>query len=136
MSFIRNSTVNGEPSRWGHSSGNAVFDWLLWSLTYPMGRDAWWAGDARWGKDAALAGLLRALGGTLGLLQIDPAAYLQGGGAAAGGLDEATIQALIADRAAAKAAKNFTEADRIRQDLLAQGVVLKDSATGTTWERS
>ncbi|UCU96257.1 cysteine--tRNA ligase [Hydrogenophaga taeniospiralis] len=87
-------------------------------------------------KDAALAGLLRALGGTLGLLQIDPAAYLQGGGAAAGGLGEATIQALITDRAAAKAAKNFTEADRIRQDLLAQGVVLKDSATGTTWERS
>jgi cysteinyl-tRNA synthetase len=94
------------------------------------------ASEVNRSKDAALAGLLRALGGTLGLLQVDPAAYLQGGGAAAGGLDEATIQALIADRAAAKAAKNFTEADRIRQDLLAQGVVLKDSATGTTWERS
>jgi len=94
------------------------------------------ASEVNRSKDVALAGLLRALGGTLGLLQIDPAAYLQGGGAAAGGLDEATIQALIADRASAKAAKNFTEADRIRQDLLAQGVVLKDSATGTTWERS
>ncbi|MBQ0917515.1 cysteine--tRNA ligase [Hydrogenophaga aromaticivorans] len=94
------------------------------------------ASEVNRSKDAVLAGLLRALGGTLGLLQVDPAAYLQGGGAAAGGLDEATIQALIADRAAAKAAKNFTEADRIRQDLLAQGVVLKDSATGTTWERS
>ncbi len=94
------------------------------------------ASEVNRSKDAALAGLLRALGGTLGLLQVDPAAYLQGGGAAAGGLDEATVQALIADRAAAKAAKNFTEADRIRQDLLAQGVVLKDSATGTTWERS
>jgi cysteinyl-tRNA synthetase len=87
-------------------------------------------------KDAALAGLLRALGGTLGLLQVEPAAYLQGGGAAAGGLGEVAIQALISDRAAAKQAKNFAEADRIRQDLLAQGVVLKDSATGTTWERS
>ncbi|MBE0587977.1 MAG: cysteine--tRNA ligase [Hydrogenophaga sp.] len=94
------------------------------------------ASEVNRSKDVALAGLLRALGGTLGLLQSDPAAYLQGGGAAAGGLDEATIQALITDRASAKAAKNFTEADRIRQDLLAQGVVLKDSATGTTWERS
>jgi len=94
------------------------------------------ASEVNRSKDAALAGLLRALGGTLGLLQVEPAAYLQGGGAEAGGLDEAAIQALIADRAAAKQAKNFAEADRIRQDLLAQGVVLKDSATGTTWERS
>ena len=46
------------------------------------------------------------------------------------------VSLLPDDRAAAKAAKSFTEADRIRQDLLAQGVVLKDSATGTTWERS
>ena len=42
--------------------------------------------------------------------------------------------ALIDQRAAAKRAKNFAEADRIRQDLLAQGVVLKDGPTGTTWE--
>ena len=79
--------------------------------------------------------MLRALGGTLGLLQGDPVAFLQGGGAA-GERDEAAIDALIAERATAKAAKNFAEADRIRQNLLAQGVVLKDSATGTTWERS
>lgn len=44
MSFIRNETGNGEPIRCGYGSGNAVFDWLPWSLTYPMGRDAW-----RWG---------------------------------------------------------------------------------------
>ena len=37
-------------------------------------------------------------------------------------------------RAAAKKARNFAEADRIRDDLLAQGIVLKDSAAGTTWE--
>jgi len=87
-------------------------------------------------RDPALAALLRLLGGTLGLLQADPATHLQGGGAAVGGLDEAAIQALIAARTQAKQAKNFSEADRIRQDLLAQGIVLKDGPAGTSWERS
>ena len=83
-------------------------------------------------KDAALSGLLRTLGATLGLLQSDPVVYLQGGT----GLDESAIALQIAARAAAKVQKNFAEADRIRQALLAQGVVLKDSPSGTTWERA
>jgi cysteinyl-tRNA synthetase len=88
-------------------------------------------------RDVEMAGLLRALGGTLGLLQNDPVAFLQAGSAGSGSeLGEAAIVALIGQRAAAKAAKDFKESDRIRQDLLAQGVVLKDSATGTTWERN
>ena len=86
-------------------------------------------------QDAKLAGLLRALAGTLGLLQNDPMAFLQGGNAASG-MDEASIAVQIEKRAAAKAGKDFVLADRIRQELLAKGVVLKDSATGTTWERS
>ena len=77
----------------------------------------------------ALAGLLKNLGACLGLLQGDPAAFLQAGSV----LDEASIQQLIAQRAAAKLAKNFSEADRIRQELLAQGIELKDSANGTIW---
>lgn len=88
------------------------------------------AGEVNKTRSPALAGLLKSLGGCLGLLQGEPGAYLQAGA----GLDEASIQGLIAQRAAAKAAKNFAEADRIRQDLLAQGIVLKDSAAGTTWE--
>ncbi len=81
-------------------------------------------------RSPELAGLLKALAGCLGLLQGDPQAFLQAGA----GFDEATIQVQIAARAAAKAGKDFAEADRIRNALLAQGIVLKDSAAGTTWE--
>ena len=93
------------------------------------------AGEVNRGKDPAMAGILKALGATLGLLQADPATYLQGGAGASGGLDESAIASQIAARVAAKQAKDFAEADRIRKALLEQGVVLKDSPAGTTWER-
>ena len=79
-----------------------------------------------------MAGLLKALGGVLGLLQADPQHFLQAGS----DVDESAIQTQIAARAAAKAAKNFAEADRIRQELTSIGIVLKDAPTGTTWERA
>jgi cysteinyl-tRNA synthetase len=79
------------------------------------------------------AGLLRSLGGTLGILQQVPRAYLQGGGQ---GVDAEAIEVAIAARQAAKVAKNFAEADRIRKELAAQGVELKDTPQGTTWVRA
>ena len=88
------------------------------------------ASEVNRSKSVALAGLLKSLAGCLGLLQGDPKTFLQSGA----GLDEAAIAARIAERAAAKAAKDFALADSIRKDLLAQGVVLKDSPAGTTWE--
>ncbi len=88
-------------------------------------------------RSGELAGLLKALGGTLGLLQ--DGKFLQsrvdGAGEAGSGAAQAfDIEGLIAERASAKAAKNFAEADRIRLQLLSEGIVLKDSPTGTTWE--
>ncbi len=80
------------------------------------------------------AAQLRALGGVLGLLQRDPQQFLQGG-AGEGGLSDAAINAQIEARIAAKKAKNFAEADRIRKELLDAGIVLEDSAAGTTWRR-
>ena len=86
-------------------------------------------------RSADTAALLRALAATLGVLQQSPSAYLQSAqdGSA---FDEASIDRLIAERAVAKAAKNFAEADRIRQALAAEGIELKDSAAGTRWVRA
>ena len=88
------------------------------------------AGEVNKSRSAERAGLLKSLGACLGLLQDEPSAYLQAGA----GLDEAQIQQRIHERAEAKKAKNFALADSIRQDLLARGIVLKDSPQGTTWE--
>ena len=87
-------------------------------------------------QSAELSGLLKALGGVLGLLQADALAFLQTASGAAGSDETAQIEALIAARAAAKAAKDFAHADQIRQQLTDMGVVLKDSAQGTQWERA
>jgi cysteinyl-tRNA synthetase len=83
-------------------------------------------------RSAALAQQLRALGGVLGLLQRDAAAYLRGFESDA---EVARIEAQIALRSEAKRAKNYAEADRIRAALLAQGIVLEDGPNGTTWRR-
>ncbi|UCV07145.1 cysteine--tRNA ligase [Dechloromonas denitrificans] len=93
------------------------------------------AGEVNRQRSAELSGLLKALGGVIGLLEREPMVYLRGD-AAAGGLDEVAIEQLIAERAAAKKARNFAEADRVRDVLKAAGIALDDSAQGTTWRRA
>ena len=95
------------------------------------------ANEVNRSHSAAAAGLLKALGGVLGLLERDPVAFLQSLPAAVGHLAAADIEARIAARASAKKAKNFNEADRIRAELLAQGIVLEDKPGGATeWRRA
>jgi cysteinyl-tRNA synthetase len=94
------------------------------------------ANEVNRGASPALATQLKALGGVLGLLERAPQAFLQAGTPDAGGLDGDAIEAKIAERAAAKKARNFAEADRIRTELTAAGVILEDGAGGTTWRRA
>jgi cysteinyl-tRNA synthetase len=79
---------------------------------------------------AALRSALLAGGRVLGLLQEDPEAWLRGDGD-----DAAEIEHLIAERNAARKARNFAEADRIRTELAIRGILLEDGPSGTTWRR-
>lgn len=98
-------------------------------------------------RDARAAGQLRALGGVLGLLQLDPVAYFQSPtrysaaameqGAPAGQLDAVRIEALVAERGQAKQARDFARADAIRAELRAAGIELDDKPGGLTqWRRA
>ncbi|MGV8844158.1 MAG: cysteine--tRNA ligase [Pseudomonas sp.] len=80
---------------------------------------------------AALAARLKGLGGLLGVLQLEPDAFLQS--SAEGQVDAAAVEALIAARLQARSEKNWAEADRLRDQLSALGVVLDDGKGGTTW---
>jgi cysteinyl-tRNA synthetase len=71
----------------------------------------------------------------LGVLQDNPAHYLQSAATADGGLGADKIEDLIQQRLLAKQNKNWAEADRIRDELKAQGVVLEDKGKETSWRR-
>ncbi|NWO06331.1 MAG: cysteine--tRNA ligase [Alteromonadaceae bacterium] len=88
-------------------------------------------GDAEQARRSA-AVLVR-LGGILGLLQQSPDAFFQ---ADTGELSAADIEAMIQARAEARKAKDFAEADRIRDELLEKGIILDDSREGTSWRRA
>jgi cysteinyl-tRNA synthetase len=86
------------------------------------------------GAAAGPAAVLRRLGGILGILQEDPEVYLRGR-ADDGGMSDEEIETLIQARIAARAAKDWAEADRLRKLLTDAGIGLEDGPTGTAWRR-
>jgi cysteinyl-tRNA synthetase len=98
---------------------------IAWAVLHDL------RGEVNRSRSPERAGLLKALGGTIGFLQADPETFLKGG--AGSGLD---VEAKIAERNAAKKAKNYSLADSIRKELEAAGIVLEDKPDGTTeWRR-
>jgi cysteinyl-tRNA synthetase len=87
--------------------------------------------DAAMTGDRAAAAGLHAAGAILGLLQQTPEAWFRGGAD-----DGDAIEAAIAERLAARKAKNFARADEIRTELAAKGIILEDGPKGTTWRRT
>ena len=99
------------------------------------------AGDLQ--RAAGLARTLRGLGGVLGLFQQDPEAWFRDVTAAAevqvirgSQMPPEDVDRLVAKRLEARKAKDFAEADRIRAELQAAGIILEDGPSGTTWRRS
>jgi len=86
--------------------------------------------QAKWKASLLAAGKL------LGLLQQDPEAWFRWVPAAGAALSDEQVQSLVDQRLAARKAKDFAEADRLRKELTDNGVLIEDGAGGTTWRRS
>lgn len=80
------------------------------------------------------AARLKAAGALMGFFSVDPEAWFRWA-PAGGALDDAAIEARLAERAAARKAKDFATSDRIRDELAAQGVLIEDGPKGATWRR-
>jgi cysteinyl-tRNA synthetase len=87
-------------------------------------------GEVNRTKSRELSGVLKALGGTIGFFQVDPEMFLKGASV------EMDVDAKVAERNAAKKAKDYPKADAIRKELEAAGIVLEDKPGGVTeWRR-
>ncbi len=129
---LRDTEADELPLDWEETHARRFHDAMNDDFNTPIALAALFdlAGEINRSKSPRLAGQLRALGKTLGLLQQDPEQFLRGSDD-----DTAGIELLISVRATAKKEKNFDEADRVRKVLLDKGIVLEDGPDGTTWRR-
>lgn len=133
---LRDTGADALPLDWNEAHARRFHDAMNDDFNTPIALAALFdlATEINRNKDqsncARLAGQLRGLGNTLGLLQQDPAQFLHGSDD-----DTAGIELLISVRATAKKEKKFDEADRVRKTLLDKGIVLEDGPGGTTWRR-
>ena len=134
---LRNlADVKAEPAN--DAAPDAFVDALLDDLNTPkalavlfdLAKQANTASDP--GTRAQLKAALIGAGRMIGILEMDPEAWFAGGGAASH-IDGEEIERLIAARNAARKAKDFAEADRIRDELAAQGIQIEDGPQGTSW---
>ncbi len=103
------------------------------AVLFDLARDLNAAARSDPGRARALAGELKGFGAVFGILQEDPMLFRRGGESSS---EDAGIDALVAERSAAKKAKDFARSDVIRAELLARGIVLEDTREGTLWRRA
>ncbi|MEO6362652.1 MAG: DALR domain-containing protein, partial [Caldimonas sp.] len=126
-------TVTGTVGGWADARAAAFRDAMDDDFNTPIAVAVLFdlAGAVNRSGDPAEAALLKGLAATLGILQQAPREFLQSGA----GLDEAAIAGRIEARARAKSERDFATADAIRKELATAGVLLNDTAQGTTWTR-
>ena len=134
---LKDTAGDGQPLDWNDAHAQRFADAMNDDFNTPIALSVLFdlATEVNRSHSPAAARQLKGLAGVLGLLGREPQAFLQGG--APEGMTDADVAAQIAARVQAKKDKNFAEADRIRSDLLAKGIVLEDKPGGVTdWRRA